>query len=225
LKNNLDLIIHNYDNLRGKMKIQNEDFQRFKESTQNSQFFNEAQIKDQFFDLYFKVCPEEENRLRFNSQFLASPQVFFAEVQNKFEKLKENSEIHAFLLEKSQEENKNLLSKVSVDQDYYSKKEIELRAHFFKELDMKKCEILRQKGKKRELKAKLNEAVNNYQIKFLESQSLAEELSLIQSHESKVCEQVKDKKREIFVIEQENKIKAEQIQELKTSLKQRENEL
>lgn len=225
LKKNLDLIIHNYDNLCGKMKIQNEDFHKFKEWTQESQFFNEIQIKDQFFDLYFKVCPEEENRLRFNSQFLASPQVFFAEVLNKYEKLKENFEIRAFLLEKSQEENKNLLSKVSADQDFCTKKESELRGHFLKELDMKKCEILRQKGKKRELKARLNETINNYQIKYLESQSLAEELSLAQSHESKVNEQVKDKKREILVIEQENKVKTEQIQDLKMSLKQKEIEL
>ena len=225
LKRNLELLIHNYDNLCGKMKIQREDFQKYRDQMEESKFFHEVKVKDLFFDLYFKICPEEENKIRINSQFPSHPQIFFNEVLSKYDKTKENNEINTFLLEKSQEENKNLLSKISGDREFSVKLEKELKSQVSNEVAMAKCEIVRQKEKKRNLKQKLHETVNNFQIKSLENQSLAEELLLTQSTGTRTSEEIREKNRELEVIAQESSLKSTQILEFKRIVREKDQEL
>lgn len=225
LKKNIQLIIQNYDNLSEKMNIQRKDFQSYRDQVEDSKFFDEVKLKDLFFDLYFNIFSEEENKVRINSQFHIHPQTFFDEVLNIYDKIKEKNEDSLMLIEKLQEENKNLQSKIAGDQRFSIKLEKELKSHVSNEVTLAKGQTLKQKEKKRSLKQKLNEIANNFHIKSLENQSLAEELLLAQSASTRFSEEIKEKTREIQVILQESSIKSNQIVEYKRIIKEMDQEL
>ena len=225
LKKNIELIIHNYDNLNEKMKLQRKDFQMYRDQIDDSNIFDHVKLKDLFIDLYFKIFSEEENKSRINSQFPINPKIFFDEVLNKFNQIEEKHDANIILLEKLQEENKTLQSKISGDQRFSIKLEKELKSHVSNEVSLAKGEILRQKEKKRNLKQNLNEISNNFQLKSLENQSLAEELLLAQSAATRFSEEIKEKTREIQVMSQQSSVKSNQILEFKRIIWEKDQEL